>query len=313
MSILLFALSLAGALVLAVTSQESKALDRSIQPRSAPSPPDLFTSDYDLLDIVVVASIDGKFHALNRSSGQTLWSMSSFATTTSVSAPASLAPLVRTSHIPFVDEDSHEHETYIIEPQSGEIYVLSDPASPLQRFPFSVQELVDMSPFTSSNGEQTRVFVGRKETSLLLVELETGKIKGTLNSECPPNWEDEKKVEIDSDYSESEHDRISSPTQVYIGRTGAQFVCLSREGFILLSDYHLSIYKKPSAGQPASLQKLLFSTYGPDNRDNHIQATYYRTRDSSYIQSLPNGEIISLRTKSDGTEGIWGHSFGAPV
>jgi hypothetical protein len=32
-----------------------------------------------------------------------------------------------------------------------------------------------MSPFTSSNGEQTRVFVGRKETSLLLIELETGR------------------------------------------------------------------------------------------------------------------------------------------
>jgi serine/threonine-protein kinase/endoribonuclease IRE1 len=119
--------------------------------------------------------------------------MSSIATTTSVSAPASLAPLVRTPHTPFVDEDSDDHETYIIEPQSGEIYVLSDPASPLQRFPFSVQELVDMSPFTSSNGEQTRVFVGRKETSLLLIELETGRIKATLNSECPPEWEDEKK------------------------------------------------------------------------------------------------------------------------
>jgi serine/threonine-protein kinase/endoribonuclease IRE1 len=51
--------------------------------------------------------------------------MSSFATTTT----ASLAPLVCTPHIPFLDEDSDDHETYIIEPQSGDIYVLSDPPS----------------------------------------------------------------------------------------------------------------------------------------------------------------------------------------
>jgi serine/threonine-protein kinase/endoribonuclease IRE1 len=226
MRILLFLLILAGALALAVTTQESKPFSHALQLRShsktpQEQPPDLLSNEYDLLDIVLVASVDGKFHALSRSSGHTLWSMASFATTTSVSAPASPAPLVRTPHIPFVDEDSDDYESYIIEPQSGEIYVLSDPASPLQRFPFSVQELVDMSPFTSSNGEQTRVFVGRKETSLLLIELETGKIKATLNSECPPDWEVEKKVEIDLDDLESEHDAISSPTHVYIGRTGA--------------------------------------------------------------------------------------------
>jgi serine/threonine-protein kinase/endoribonuclease IRE1 len=228
MPILLFVLIFAGALALAVTTQgqASKALGHPSQVRSYSKepPPDLFSSEYDLLDTVLAASVDGKFHALSRSSGHTLWSMSSFATTTSVSAPASLAPLVRTPHTSFVEEETDDHETYIIEPQSGEIYVLADPASPLQRFPFSVQELVDMSPFTSSNAEHTRVFVGRKETSLLLIELETGKIKATLNSECPPEWEDGKKDEIDLDDLGAENDTISSPAQVYIGRTGAQFV-----------------------------------------------------------------------------------------
>lgn len=239
MPILLFVLILAAAFALAVTPQESKALGHPLHLRSygktpQEPPPDLFSTDYDLLDIVLLASVDGKFHALTRGSGHTLWSMSSFATTTSVSAPASLAPLVRTSHTPFMDEDSDDHETYIIEPQSGDIYVLSDPASPLQRFPFSAQELVDMSPFTSSNGEQTRVFVGRKETSLLLIELETGRIKATLNSECPPEWDDEKKIEIDLDDLESEHDTISSPTQVYIGRIGAYLTFCCKNVFHLM-------------------------------------------------------------------------------
>src|SRR5260221_9951087 len=101
MPFLLLVLILAGAFALAVTTQESKTLSPTLQLRShgKEPPPDLFSSGFDLLDIVLVASVDGKFHALNRSSGHTLWSMSSIATTTSVSAPASLSPLIRTPHI----------------------------------------------------------------------------------------------------------------------------------------------------------------------------------------------------------------------
>jgi serine/threonine-protein kinase/endoribonuclease IRE1 len=188
-------------------------------------------SDHELLDIVLVASVDGKFHALNRTSGHTLWSMSSFATTTSVSAPSSLAPLVRTTHAKYdsdlVDDDhdpSEEphHETYIIEPQSGDIYVLHSPSSPLQRFPLSMSQLVDVSPFTSVNKDDTKIFVGRKETSLLLIELETGRIKATLNAECPFVPDEYQDPPIDLDEFKSTKPPMSAPTEVYIGRTGAR-------------------------------------------------------------------------------------------
>lgn len=187
--------------------------------------PDL-TNDLDLLDIVLVASVDGKFHALNRSSGNILWSMSSFATSTSISAPSALGPLVRTNHAdhdPELTDDTSQQELYIIEPQSGDIYVMATPTSPLQRFPFSMAELVDMSPFTFSGDEGRRVFVGRKETSLLLIELETGKVKATLNSECPWDpFEDnhDEDAELDLDELEGSKPPMSTPTEVFIGRTG---------------------------------------------------------------------------------------------
>lgn len=226
-----------------------------------------------LHDTLLLASIDGKFHAVSRSTGHALWSMASSPDTTSVSAPHELGALVRTgrttsrtrtslkrrtppkSTIEGEDEDrleeegrtSHQQkETYIIEPQSGSIYILSSPSSPLQRFPLTMQELVDISPFTSSippppgdgesdyaAGQETRVFVGRKETSLILLELETGRVKATLNSECPfVGWE-ESAEEGDNDGGDAEdeeyqerrrrkrdRDQISEPTEVYIGRTG---------------------------------------------------------------------------------------------
>lgn len=214
----LFFLSLAFA-----AQQQLAVVQRSF---TAPSTPDLSTTkDYDLLDIILVASVDGKFHALNRTSGATLWSMSSFATTTSVSAPSSLAPLVRTQHVehnPEADyDDDTPQETYIIEPQSGDIYVMSTPSSPLQRFPFSMAELVEISPFTSTNDHGTRYFVGRKETSLILMELETGKIKATLSSECPFIPDDtEDSQDVDLDELEGSKPLISAPTEIYIGRTG---------------------------------------------------------------------------------------------
>ncbi|KAF8955069.1 ribonuclease 2-5A-domain-containing protein [Flammula alnicola] len=271
-------------------------VQRHPQPQFEQPPPDL-SKDYDLLDIVLVASIDGKFHALNRTSGHTLWSMSSFATTTSVSAPSSL-------HLddPDASDDPRPHETYIIEPQSGDIYVLHSPSSPLQRFPFSMAELVDISPFTSVNKDDTKVFVGRKETSL---------IKATLNAECPFIPDEYEDASVDLDELEGSKPPISAPTEVYIGRTGA-LLC-----------------HKPQAGKPTPpVQELSFSTYGPNNKDNHLQSIYRRTNDDTYIQSLPNGEIIAFRTKSNGsgasgsstgkskpqsTGAFWGRPFPAPI
>ncbi|KAJ6612782.1 hypothetical protein B0H10DRAFT_2051023 [Mycena sp. CBHHK59/15] len=277
--------------------------------RDSPNPDPL--GDSELLDIVLVASVDGKFHALNRSTGHNLWSMSSFASTgRSVSSPSTLAPLVRTSHIdhdPDLTDDSSYQETYIIEPQSGDIYVMATPSSPLQRFPYSMSELVDMSPFSFSADDNNRVFVGRKETSLLVVELETGKIKATIDSECPWDlFEDlrEGEDELDLDELDGTKPQMSKPTEVFIGRT----------------DYHISIHTKPSNHNRLPVQNLAFSTYGPNNQDNLLQASYRNTKDDAYIQSLPNGEIMSFKARGETKQNsasessvLWAYKFNNPI
>ncbi|KAJ7594156.1 other/IRE protein kinase [Mycena floridula] len=262
--------------------------------------------DPELLDIVLVASVDGKFRALNRTSGQLMWSMSGNSTV------AALDPLVRTIHVepdPDLVDDSTNQEIYIIEPQSGDIYVMSTPSSPLQRFPFSMSELVDMSPFSFSDSDDNRVFVGQKETSLLVVELETGQIKATLNSACPWDpFEDFQQAdnELDLDELEGIKHKAPPPTEVFIGRT----------------DYHISILRPPPRGTNIKLppQKLQFSTYGPNNQDSILQASYRRPGDDSYIQSLPNGNVISFKAvprDKDGPLGesslLWGRQFDSPI
>ncbi|KAF8208276.1 hypothetical protein K438DRAFT_1574766 [Mycena galopus ATCC 62051] len=277
-------------------------------PASRESSPDPL-GDSELLDIVLVASVDGKFHALNRTTGHTLWSMSSFASSsTSVSQPSTLEPLVRTQHIdqdPDLTDDNAYQEAYIIEPQSGDIYVMATPSSPLQRFPFSMSELVDMSPFSFSAADDHRVFVGRKETSLLVVELETGTIKATIDSACPWDpFEDlrEGDDEVDLDELEGSKPPMSKPTEVFIGRT----------------DYHITIHTRPSSKHRIPVQNLSFSTYGPNNQDNILQGSYKNTKDDAYIQSLPNGEIISFKARGEGSgpgdhSVLWGYKFNSPI
>ncbi|KAH0578511.1 hypothetical protein H2248_003652 [Termitomyces sp. 'cryptogamus'] len=266
------------------------------------------TNDFDLMDVVLVASVDGKFHALNRTSGNILWSMSSSPSSTSISAPSTLGPLVRTTHVdndPDLTDETTPQELYAIEPQSGDIYVMATPKSPLQRFPFSMSELVDMSPFTLPGSDDGRVFVGRKETSLLLIELETGRIKATLNSECVWEQPDDENEELDLDELEGSKPPMSTPTEVYIGRT----------------DYYVSIRDtRRNVGSRLPTQNLSFSIYGPNNKDNVVQATYRRTQDDTYVQSLPNGEVIAFKTQpKNGLHGqgdsmpMWGHTFSTPV
>lgn len=200
-------------------------------------PGGILDESLDLLDIILVASVDGNLHALNRSSGDPLWSMSATLTTKTQSTP--LAPLVRTQHPSYdtstSDDHSRDQEVYIIEPQSGDIYVMPSPSSPLQRLPLSMSQLVELSPYSISGEESMKVFVGKKETSLLLVELETGRVKATLNSEeCPWDpfeelskdkddnlWEDE--LDLDELDGTKPAKLKSTSTEVFIGRTGKPF------------------------------------------------------------------------------------------
>jgi serine/threonine-protein kinase/endoribonuclease IRE1 len=192
-------------------------------------PPEDGHDDLKLLDVVLLASVDGKFHALNRTSGRLLWSMSSSSTD---AVPSILAPLVRTTHVDtdpeLIDDENPNQDIYIIEPQSGEIYVSSSsPTSRLKRLPLTMSQLVDMSPFTFSDDVDTQIFFGKKETSLLLIDLETGKVKTTLSSECP--WDPFE--DLHDNPNESDMDDLNDldgtspsktkPMEVYIGRTGS--------------------------------------------------------------------------------------------
>lgn len=96
-------------------------------------------------------------------------------------------------------------------------------------------------------------------------------------------------------------------------------------GRMRLADYHISIHtrpRSPTARRPP-VRDLSFSTYGPNNQDLDLQSVYSRTLDDKYVETLPNGGIISFKTRnidrpSDSpgvpqNDPIWGQEFSATM
>ena len=74
------------------------------------------SGELEVTGVCVLASVDGKLHALNRTSGQTLWSMhptSSRSTTTElpIPSPSAVGPLVRTHHTDIQGDDAPDEGT----------------------------------------------------------------------------------------------------------------------------------------------------------------------------------------------------------
>lgn len=182
----------------------------------------------NVVDTVLLATIDGRFHAVNRTTGQPVWSMAATPGLNDI-----LLPLVRTDHdLDKDDEDDEEpQEMYIVEPQTGDIFTLNQDAAretPLRKLPYSVPQLVELSPFSfndpSDPNDPPRTFVGKKETSIITLDLTTGAILGTTThtlEKCRKGDHDDVDghSEADSDFEDATTHR-AKPVEVQIGRTG---------------------------------------------------------------------------------------------
>jgi serine/threonine-protein kinase/endoribonuclease IRE1 len=150
---------------------------------------------------------------------------------------ASNIPLVnrtRSRSIP-QDEVATGHEAldalqklglYVVDPSAGQVYVLSSTADPqgkaktsLSKLPLSLPQLVELSPF-SFPGDNSRVFVGHKSTSLVEIDIQSGRIGAVFGGgQNAGVWCDEPSTN-ETDSSECGSDGNKEQQWAYIGRTG---------------------------------------------------------------------------------------------
>ena len=149
--------------------------------------------DLELSNVLLASSVDGALYGIDRTSGRRLWALRGesgmqsllkpLVATTYGSRSRSLEQLARDT-LRLGDatllQTLRDGGLYIVEPSSGgELYILrirpgaSRPF--LEKLPFSLPELVALSPFSLA-GDQTRIFAAEKHTSLVELNVFTGKV-----------------------------------------------------------------------------------------------------------------------------------------
>lgn len=128
--------------------------------------------DLTLTDLIIVADIEGYLHAVNRSTGETKWSLNS----------TEFEPLVKIEQQSSVETK----ETLIVEPFRNGLLYFFHANQGLQRIPASVRQLIDNSPEymkatlpIDNYGtiiEDEKIFTGFRSSLLYTIDLNSGDI-----------------------------------------------------------------------------------------------------------------------------------------
>lgn len=235
----------------------------------------------ELSQVLLVATVDGQLHGLKRSSGQWLWSLhaenDSFVPT----------PLVK-SGVSNASAPSAEEETYILEPVAGgNIYVHRKDQASTTKLPLTLAELVEMSPFVfpsapaaDSSGQplDDRMYVGSRTTSLLGLDLATGRLVGEFGQSN--GWCEWREPGLGGGESYEEEIRRRPRDLLYIGRT----------------EYSLSILSRSTG---ALIQSVAFTSYHPSSTQAQVPlnpAAPHAPSDHRYFQATHDGTLICFQS-----------------
>ncbi|XP_075686612.1 serine/threonine-protein kinase/endoribonuclease IRE2 isoform X1 [Rhinoderma darwinii] len=118
--------------------------------------------------MLFVSTLDGKFHAVSKKTGDVLWTLKD--------DPVIQVPI-------YVSEPA-----FLPDPSDGSLYILGGRNKEgLMKLPFTIQELVQSSPCRSSDGI---LYTGKKQDSWFVVDPKSGEKQTTLSTEssdglCP--------------------------------------------------------------------------------------------------------------------------------
>ncbi|KAE8258419.1 hypothetical protein A4X13_0g1705 [Tilletia indica] len=161
---------------------------------------------------------------------------------------------------------------------------LSVPRTHLSKLPLTLPQLVQLSPFSFA-GDDSRIFIGHKSTTLVELDIATGSIGAVWGGPSPDSAATNSSSSPDShsfdDHSTHGHDQARRPW-TYIGRT----------------DYTLTIHAR---NRPALSQTLHFSTYAPTAADLDIQAIWAQAGHPDQRAVIGTGEqqtVVCFNTTS---------------
>lgn len=289
-------------------------------------------SDLVLANTVVLTTVEGGLYALHRETGKHLWSLSPHASHESDSLlrplvtalygkeQKSFAEIAQGGHIfasPLSDSSPllKTGGIYIVEPSSaGDIYVLSSAGAKagtpsatsgepgtvqLDKLPLTLPQLVELSPFSFA-GDDTRVFVGQKQTTLVELNIETGELGAVFGGRQAGVWCGAQAHDLDvglsgSSARDSSKSASSNPESCFDDEptlSGSSSKSTSKLAYIGRTDYTLNIHSRNS---PEALQTLHFSTFAPNAGDRDVQILWTQADhpDQRAIFGMPeDGSVV---------------------
>lgn len=234
--------------------------------------------DWQVEDILLLATVDGTIYARDRTTGAEKWRLGN----AELGLPDK--PIVETTyhaHNKSVDENGGEFEDalWIVEPsQDGNIYMyVPDTGSGIQRLPFTVRQLVEKSPFASP-GHPSVEYNAEKRTMLYTIDAATGKIlkrSGTMLSMINDD-QSCKNINPLQSLDDEECERIG---KLRLGR----------------NEYTIGV-QDGTTGQQISTIK--YSEWVLNNLDVDLQGQHREAMDSKYVYTRHDGSIYGLDVSS---------------
>lgn len=179
-------------------------------------------NEWTVEDFILVSTIDGSLHALDRQTGLEVWSIPGDLSLVQVSTSESLqnATKSRLAGSTCADCDL----IWITEPLGDGTLFYFTPDKGLQQLPLSIKELVQ-SPYAF--GKDQKLITGSHQTTLYSIEAKSGRLLKVYGSEstlsqaaCPTN---RNPFFSEEDYEE---DEFIDNRSFMVGRTGRYFLCV---------------------------------------------------------------------------------------
>ncbi|KAF2149785.1 hypothetical protein K461DRAFT_280999 [Myriangium duriaei CBS 260.36] len=252
--------------------------------------------DWQVEDILLLATVDGKIYARERYTGAPRWELEVD------------RPMVQTTYHKnnkstekILNEDDL---LWLVEPsRDGALYVYSpDSRMGMQRLGLTVKQLVEeLSPW--SGEDPPVVYTAEKKNTLYTIDASNGNILKMFSSAGSVTNNDRscRKVNALESLEDQECEPLGTLT---LGRT----------------EYTVGIQDSVS-GDP--IATISFFEWGPNNRDRDLQDQYSTTLDNRYIYSKHDGSIMALEhsrpdrrggRRSTGSQSLmYSHKFSSPV
>lgn len=210
--------------------------------------------DWEVEDFTLLATLEGKVHAVDRITGATKWTMNYQG---------------RELHAPMIETIHHNQDFYrfIVEPsQDGNLYIQhKDPSLGIQRVDFTVKALAESTPQLSD--EPPLVYTARQDSALYTIDADTGnviKIFGVGGSDA------NQRAFNTSDETDHQCRRTFQLGRVY---------------------YIVTIHDDRTNKELCTIK---FSEWIPNRRDLDLQNQYSTTKVKNHIYSLHDGRIIRV-------------------